>query len=91
MGGNNVTPTHTLSGSSGRVVASHAKIPGSSPGLTEAIYMHCALVALRGYCPVKGGGYGQSIGSTVSDAIVRAVCGRLQLDAAHWATWVTLL
>ena len=64
---------YTLSGSTGKVVASHAEIPRSGPGLTEAIFMHCALVALRGYCPVKGGGgKGQSIGSTVSDAIVRS-------------------
>ena len=61
-------PPYTLSGSTGKVVASHAGIPGSSPGLTEAIYMHCALVALRGHCPVNG----QSIGSAVSDAIVRS-------------------
>ena len=30
------------------------------------------VLALRGYCYVNGGGNGQSIGSTVSDAIVRA-------------------
>ena len=52
----------------------------------------CALVALSGYCPVKGGG------STVSELdlpsltpLSLAGCGRLQLEAAHWATWVTLL
>ena len=35
---------------------------------------HCSVqyVELRGFCPVKGGGCDQSIGSTVSDAIVRS-------------------
>ena len=47
----------TLSGSTSKVVASHAEISRSSPSLTEAapIYMYCALVTLRGYCSVKGG------------------------------------
>ena len=65
---------YALSGSTGKVVASHEKVARSSPGLIEAvpIYMYCALVALRGYCPVKGGGNGQSIGSTVSDSIVHS-------------------
>ena len=80
------------SGSTGKVVASHAGIPGSSPGLTEAIYMHCALVALRGYCPVKGGGVTASQLELPSlTPLSGAGCGRLQLEAAHWATWVTLL
>ena len=57
-----------------KAVASYAKNARSSPGLTEAvpIYIYCGLVALRGYCPVKGGGNGQLIKSTVSDAIVRS-------------------
>ena len=33
----------------------------------------------------------QSIGSTISDVIVRAGCSRLQLIALHWATSVALL
>ena len=42
------------------------------PGRQREIYMYCVLVALRGYYLVKGGGYGQSIGSTVSGVIVRS-------------------
>ena len=61
-------------GSTGKAVASHAEISRSNPGLTKAvpIHMYCVLVVLRGYCPVKAGGNGQSVGSTVSDAIVRS-------------------
>ena len=33
----------------------------------------------------------QMIGSTISDAIVRAGCGRRQLGVSHWATSVALL
>ena len=33
-----------------------------------------------------GGGYDQSTGSTLSDAIVRSCCGPLQLGVLHWAT-----
>ena len=49
---------YTLSGITSKVVAKHAEIARSSPGLTEAvpIYMYCALVALTGYFPVKYGG-----------------------------------
>ena len=36
-------------------------------------------------------GNGQSIGSTVSYAIVVAGCGRLQLGVAYWATSVSLV
>ena len=38
------------------------------PGLIPSIRI--VQVARREYCAVKDGGYGQSIGSTVSDAIV---------------------
>ena len=48
-------------------------------------------VALRVSCTVKGEVNGQSIGATVSDAIVCSGCGRLQLGASYWATSVVLL
>ena len=85
---------YTLSGSTGKVVASHAKISRSSLGLTEAvpIYMYCALVALRGYCPVRGEGLTASQLDLPSvTPLSVAGCGRLKLGATHWATWVTLL
>ena len=60
-------PHCTLSGRIGKVVASHAAVARSSPAEVGLIYtMH---VALRGYCS-WGWGCDQSIGSTVSDAIV---------------------
>ena len=54
---NTVKLQKIMSGSTGKAVAEHAEISRSTPGLTEAvqIYMYCALVALRGYYPVKGG------------------------------------
>ena len=83
---------YTLSGSTGKVVASHAKISGSRPDWQRENYMYCALVALRGYCLVKGGGVTASQLDLPSlTPLSVAGCGRLQLEAAHWATWVTLL
>ena len=59
---------NTLSGRIGKVVASHAEVARSSPAEVALIYtMH---EALKGYCH-EGGECGQSIGSTVSGAIVR--------------------
>ena len=48
-------------------------------------------VELRSTPLWRVGGNGRSIESTVSDAIVRSCCGRLQLRAPHWATSVALL
>ena len=69
------------------------RAPGSKPLTTLLIcssHLHVQ-VALRVYCPVKSGGNLQSIGSVVSDAIVRSCFGRLQLGVPHWATSVALL
>ena len=53
---------YTLSDRIGKVVASHATVARSSPAEVALIYtMHCP----------RGGGCDQSIGSTVSDDIVR--------------------
>ena len=60
-----------MDGRTGKVVALHAVDARSSPVEASPIYMYCVQVALRGYCSVRVGGNGQSIGSTVSDAIVR--------------------
>ena len=60
---------YTLSDRIGKVVASQAAVARSSPSDVALIYtMH---VALRGYAH-EGGGCDQSIGSTISDAIVRS-------------------
>ena len=53
---------YTLSGCMGKVVASHAAVARSSPADVALIHTMC--VALRG-CD-------QSIGSTISDAIVHS-------------------
>ena len=67
------SPAETRSNNSGKYVY--------IPYLSLILY-------LSGYCPVKGGGQGQSIGSTFSDAIVGssvAGCGRLRLEAVNRA------
>ena len=65
------------------------KIGGSIPAEDAPI---CTVqMALRGYSIIKGGGNGQSIVSTVSDAIVRTACGWRPLWVSHWATSVALL
>ena len=66
---NKAVTVYTLSGRMGNVVASHAEAARSSPAEDALIYtMH---EALREYCH-EGGGSDQSIGSTVSGAIVRS-------------------
>ena len=60
---------NTLSGRIGKVVASHVAVTRSIPAEVALIYnMH---EVLSGYCPMLGA-CDQSIGSTVSDAIVRS-------------------
>ena len=83
---------NTLSGSTGKVVASHAKISGSSPGLTERdLYVLCAS-GVQEVLPCEGRGVTASQLDLASlTPLSVAGCGRLQLVAAHWATWVTLL
>ena len=62
-------PWSTLSGRISKVVASHAEVARSVPAEVALIYtMH---EALRGTAH-EGGDCVQSIGSTVSDAIVRS-------------------
>ena len=83
---------HTLSGSTGKVVASHVKFSGSSPGLAERdLYVLCTRGA-QGVLPCEG----RVVTASQLDLpsltpLSVAGCGRLQLEAAHWATWVTLL
>ena len=49
-------------------------------------------VALKGYCPVKGGGVTASQLDLLSlTPLSIAGCGRQQLGAAHFATPVALL
>ena len=85
-------PVYILTGSTGKVVASHAEIPSSSPGLTERdLYTLCASGA-HGVLPCKGWGVTVSQLDLPSlTPLSGAGCGRLQLEASHWATWVTLL
>ena len=53
--------------------------------------LHRTIRGAQGYCPMVGEDNGQSIGSTVSDAIVHSCRGRRQLGAPHWAASVALL
>ena len=84
--------TYTLSGSTGKAVASHVKISGLSPGLTERdLYVLCTRGA-QGVLPCAGRGVTASqLDLPPLPPLSVAGCGRLQLEAAHWATWVTLL
>ena len=69
---------------------SHVRFPGRTE--TAPIYMHCAQVALSGYCPVKGGGItARRLDLPPLTPLYVAGCCRLQQGAAHWATWVILL
>ena len=63
--------------SKGKVVASHA----------EVALIYAMDVALRGYCS-SGWGCDQSIGSTVSDAIVRSWLWLTATRSSHWAASV---
>ena len=74
------------------MVASHVKFSGSSPGLTERdLYVMCTRGA-QGVLPCEGRGVTVSRLDLPSlTPLSAAGCGRLQLEAAHWATWVTLL
>ena len=82
----------TRSGSTGKVVASHAEISGSSPGPTErGLYVLCAIGA-QGALPCEGRWVTASQLDLPSLTLLSvAGCGRLQLEAAHWATCITLL
>ena len=79
---------YTPSGSTGKVVASHANILGSSPGLTERdLYVLCASGA-QVVLPCEGRGVTASqLDLPPYTPLSVAGCGRLQLEAAHWATW----
>ena len=74
------------------MVASHAKILGSSPGLTQRdLYVLCASGA-QGVLRCEGRGVTPSqLDQPSLTPLSVAGCGRLQLEAAHWATWVRLL
>ena len=62
----------TVGGRIGKVVASHAEVARSNPGSAETAQIYTMHEALREYTAHKGGGCDQSIGFTVSDAIVRS-------------------
>ena len=81
-----------MSGSTGKVVASHVEISGSSPGLTERdLYVLCTRGA-QGVLPCEGWGVTASqLDLPPLTPLSVAGCGRLQLEAVRWATWVTLL
>ena len=77
---------YTLSGRTGKVVASHDAVTSSIPAEAALIYtIHEALIGCTAH---EGVVCHQSIGSIVSDAIVRRCCGRLQLGVPHWAASV---
>ena len=60
-----------MSGRIGKVVASHPEVARSIPGWAETAPIYTIHEELRGTAH-EGGGCDQSIGSTVSDAIVRS-------------------
>ena len=83
---------YTMSGSTGKVVASHARISRSSPGLTERDLSVLCASGAQGALPCEGRGVTASQLDLPSlTPLSVAGCGRLQLEAAHWVTWVTLL
>ena len=86
------TRLHELSLLRFKVVASHVKISSSSPGLTERdLYALCASGAQGVLCCVGWGITASQLDLPSLTPLSVAGCGRLQLEAAHWATWVTLL
>ena len=75
-----------MSGSTGKVVASHAE-----QRLSRFIYVLCAGGA-QGVLSCEGWGATASQLDLPSLTLLSvAGCGRLQLEAAHRAIWVTLL
>ena len=76
------------------MVASHAEISRSRPGLTESctdLYVLCAS-GTQGVLPCDGYGVTSSQLDLPSlTPLSVAGYGRLQLEAPHWATWATLL
>ena len=63
---------HTPGGRTGKVLVSHAEDAGSRPVKAAPIYMYCVQWGSGGTALLRVGSNGQSIGSTVSDAIVRS-------------------
>ena len=61
-----------------------------TPVLICSAHLHVQL-ALRGYCPVTGGGTTSQLDLPSVTPLSIAGCGRLQLGAANWATSVVLL
>ena len=81
---------YTLSGRIGKVVASHAEgchVARSIPAVAE---LHRFVLCTRrsGGTAHVGGGCDQSIGSTVSDAIIRSWLWLTATRSSHWATSV---
>ena len=63
--------TATMSSRIGKVVASNAEVAKTIAGRAETAPIYTMREALRGYC-TRGWGCDQSIGSTISDAIIRS-------------------
>ena len=84
---------YILISSTGKVVASHAEMQSSSPGLTERdLYALCASSGAQGVLPCKGwGATASQLDLPSLTPLSVAGYDRLQLEAAHWAPWVTLL
>ena len=74
------------------MVASHTKISGSSPGLTERDLYVLRSRGAQGVLPCEGRGITASQLDLPSlTPLSVAGCGGLQLVAVHWATSVVLL
>ena len=79
----------TLSGRIGKVVASHAAVARSVPALRFHWFILCT--RLSEGTAHEGGGCDQSIGSTVSDAIVRSWLWLTETRSSPLACFSTLL
>ena len=70
---------NTLSGRMGKMVASHADGCKVDSRPAAGVYWFILCTRRSGGTAHEGGGCDQSIGSTVSDALALAGCGRVQL------------
>ena len=79
---------YSLRGRIGKVVASHANVARSIPGWADILPRFILCTRRSGGTAHEGGDCDQSIGSTVSDAIVHSWLGSTATMSYHWDTSV---